>query len=113
MMIMTVKTMMNKDNQVREQRKLVEYYNYYLDGLLSNPEDEEFWELLYQFSFFLLRNIHLGADNRDDIWQDFIYDLLTMNSNYKYVSDFKQLTKVIDYKLKKFQQKYMRNKDVK
>lgn len=103
----------NKEDQQREQRKLAEYYNYYLDGLLSNPECEEFWELLYQFSFFLLRNIHLGVDNRDDIWEDFIYDLLTLNSSYKHVENFKQLIKVIDYKLKKFQQKYRRDKDIK
>lgn len=112
-MMITLIVKINKEQEQREKREVVEYYNYYLDGMLSSPEYDRFWELLYNFSFFFLRNIHMGVDNREDIWQDFIMDLLTMNSNYKHVDDFNQLTKLIDYKLKKIMYHYKTDKDLK
>ena len=103
----------NKAQEQREKREVVEYYNYYLDGLLSNPEYDKFWELLYNFSFFFLRNIHMGEENREDIWEDFIMDLLTMNSNYKYVNDFNELTKLVTSKLKRIEYHYKKDKGLK
>ena len=105
--------MTNKDNQQREQRKLVEYYNYYLDGLLSSPEFDVFWNLLYEFSFFFLRNVHANQDIKDDCWEDLMSSLFTMDDYFKHVDDFNELVKVMDYKLKKLHQRYKRDRDLK
>ena len=88
------------------KQELVELYNSYLDGTLSNEQEGDLWEGIYYFSNSFLCYIQGTDDTKQDILEDLIYDLMTMNSYYKPAKDFKQLTNIFVSKLKHCARRY-------
>ena len=88
------------------KQELVELYNNYLEGNLSNEQEGDLWEGLYDFSSSFLCYIHCSNDTKQDVLEDLIYDLMTMNKPFKQVKNFNQLVNVLVGKLKNYSHGY-------
>ena len=88
------------------KQELVDLYNNYLKGELTNEQEGDLWEGLYDFSNSFLCYIHCSNDTKEDSLEDLIYDLMTMNKPFKQVKDFNGLVNVLVSKLKTNARKY-------
>ena len=96
---MTVKIMMTK-------QELVNLYNKYIRCETNNKEEGDLWEALYDFSSSFLCYIHCNEDDKDDVYQDLLYNLLARDDYFSTVKDFKGLVNELVGKLKKYAKHY-------
>ena len=88
------------------KEELVNLYNNYLEGNLSNEQEGDLWEGLYDFSNSFLCYIHCSNESKQDVLEDLIYDLMTMSKPFKQVKNFNQLVNVLVGKLKNYSHLY-------
>lgn len=88
------------------KEELINLYNAYLQGTLSNDKQGDLWEGLLNFSQAFLCYIECSDDSKQDILEDLIYNLMTMNDYFKPVKNFNQLRNHLVGKLKNLAKKY-------
>lgn len=88
------------------KKELVNLYNAYLEGTLSSDKQGDLWEELLNFSQVFLCYIACSDDSKQDIFDDLIYNLMTMNDYFKKVKNFNQLRNLFVSKLKHYARSY-------
>lgn len=88
------------------KEELINLYNSYLEGTLSNDKQGDLWEGLLDFSQAFLCYVECSDDTKQDILDDLIYNLMVMNEYFKPVKCFNQLRNHLVGKLKNLAKKY-------